>query len=47
MSNLERWDGVEGGMEVQEEGDISIPMAVSCYIYVRNQHTTVQQLSAN
>ena len=28
--NLEGWDGVGGGREVQEGGDISIPMADSC-----------------
>ena len=28
--NLERWDGVEGGREVQEGGNICIPMADSC-----------------
>ena len=28
--NLEGWDGVGGGREVQEERDIYIPMAVSC-----------------
>ena len=28
--NLEGWDGVGGGREVQEEGDICIPMADSC-----------------
>ena len=27
--NLEGWDGVEGGREVQEEGDICIHMADS------------------
>ena len=28
--NLEGWDGVVGGREVQEGGDIYIPMADSC-----------------
>ena len=28
--NLEGWDGEGGGTEVQEEGDIGIPMADSC-----------------
>ena len=28
--NLERWDREEDGREVQEEGDICIPMADSC-----------------
>jgi len=27
--NLDRWDGVGGEREVQEEGDICIPMADS------------------
>ena len=28
--NLEGWDGVGGGREVQEQGDIHIPLADSC-----------------
>ena len=28
--NLETQDGMEGGREVQEGGDIGIPMADSC-----------------
>ena len=28
--NLEVWDGVGGGREVQEEGDIGIPIVESC-----------------
>ena len=28
--NPEGWDGVEGGKEVQEGGDICIPIADSC-----------------
>ena len=28
--NLERWDGVRDGREVQKGGDICIPMADSC-----------------
>ena len=28
--NLKGWDGVGGGREVQEGGDICIPMADSC-----------------
>ena len=28
--NLEGWDGVGGGKEVQEGGDIRVPMADSC-----------------
>ena len=28
--NLEGWDGVEDGREVQKGGDICIPMADSC-----------------
>ena len=30
MDNLEGCDGDGGGREVQEEGDICIPMADSC-----------------
>ena len=29
-NNLEGWGGEEGGREVQEGGDIGIPMADSC-----------------
>ena len=28
--NLEEWSGVRDGREVQEEGNISAPMADSC-----------------
>ena len=28
--NLDRWDGVGGGREVQERGDIRMPMTNSC-----------------
>ena len=28
--SLEGWDGVGGGREVQEGGDVCIPMADSC-----------------
>ena len=28
--NLEGWDGVRGGKEVPEGGDICIPLADSC-----------------
>ena len=30
LKNLEGWDGVGGGREVQEGGDIGMPMAESC-----------------
>ena len=30
--NLEVWDGVGGGREMQERGKLHIPMADSCYI---------------
>ena len=36
--------GFGGEMEVQEEGDICISMADSCWIYGRNQHNIVKQL---
>ena len=29
--NLEKWEGVTGGREVQEGGDICTPMANSCW----------------
>ena len=29
-TNLEGWDGVGDGREVQKEGDMGIPMADSC-----------------
>jgi len=29
-NNLEQWDGEGGGREVQEGGDINIPIADSC-----------------
>ena len=28
--NLEGWDGVGGGREVQQGGDLCVPMADSC-----------------
>jgi len=28
--NIEEWDGIEGGREGQEGGNICIPMADSC-----------------
>ena len=37
--NLEGWDGVEGGREVQEEGDICIHMADSFW-YMAEINTT-------
>ena len=36
-----------GGREVQEGGDIGIPVADSWLMYGRNQHKTVKQLSIN
>ena len=30
-NNLEGWDGERGGKDVQEGGDIGIPMADSCW----------------
>ena len=30
FDNLEVWDGVGSGREVQEEGDICIPVSDSC-----------------
>ena len=34
--NLERWDGEGGGREVQEGGNICIPMADSCCSLTEN-----------
>ena len=39
--NLEAWDGVGDGREVQERGDICVPMTG------RKQHNIVKQLSSN
>ena len=45
--NLEEWDGVGGGREVQEGGDMYTPMADFMLLYGRNQHNIVKQLSSN
>ena len=42
--NLEGWDTVGSGTEIQEGGDIYIPIADSCD---RNQHSIVNQFSSN
>ena len=42
---LEDWDPVGGGREVQEWGDISIPVVM--LMYGRNQHDIVKKLSLN
>ena len=48
--NIDGWDGVEGGKEVQEGGAICIPVSES-YLYTcfcgRNQHSIVKQLFSN
>ena len=38
--NLEGWDGVGGGREVQKGGDICIPMADSC-CYMAETNTSM------
>ena len=38
--NLEGWDGVAGEWEVQEGGDIRIPMADSC-CYMAETNTII------
>ena len=43
--NLERWDGLGGGKEVQEGG--AICMADSCWCMAENQHDIVKQLFSN
>ena len=44
--NLEGWDGVEGGREVQEGGDICI-LTVDSRVYDRSQHNIIKQLPFN
>ena len=45
--NLEKWDGVGDGREVQKEGDRCIPMADSCWGLTENNKNPVKQLSFN
>ena len=42
--NLEGWDAEGGGREVQQGGDICVPVADSCG-YGRNQYNIGKQLS--
>ena len=44
--DLEEWDGVGAGREVQGRGDVCILVA-DHVDYDRNQHKTVKQLSSN
>ena len=44
--NLERWDGVGGEREVQEEGDMCISMVNSSCCMV-GTNTILKQLSSN
>ena len=37
--DIEGWDGVEGGMEVQEGGDLTILMADSCCCMAKTNTT--------
>ena len=37
--NLEGWDGVGGGMEVQEGGDMCIPVVGSCWCMAETNTT--------
>ena len=43
--NLEGWDGVGGGRELQEGGNMYIGKVDSCY--GRNQHNIIKQLFSN
>ena len=43
--NLEGWDGVGGGRELQEGGNMYIDKVDSCY--GRNQHNIIKQLFSN
>ena len=45
--NLEGWDGLGGGREVQEGGDVCIPVAESHGWHGRDQNNSVKQLSFN
>ena len=45
--NLERWDGVGDGREVQKRGDICIPMADFMLRFEIKQQNSVKQLSFN
>ena len=40
--NLERWDGEGGGRDVQEGGDIYIPMTDSCWCMAESHHNIVK-----
>ena len=44
--NLKRWEGVEGGREVQEAGDTCIPMD-DMLMYGRGQYNIGKQFSFN
>ena len=44
--NLEGWDGVGAGREVEEGRDICIPMADSCWCMAETNNI-VKQLSSN
>ena len=39
--NLEEWDGVRSGREVQERGEMCIPLADSCW-YMVETNTVLQ-----
>ena len=45
--NLEGWDGVGDGREVQEGGDVGIPVADFVLMHGRNQHNIVKQIFCN
>ena len=45
--NLEGWDGVGGGREVQEGEGIYVYLCWFMLMYDRNQHNFVKQLSSN
>ena len=45
--NLEGWDGVGGGGEVQEGGEHMCTCGWFTTLYGRSQHNVVKQLSSN
>ena len=45
--NLEVWDEAGDGRDVQEAGDMGIPVADSCWCLTKNPQNSVKKLSFN
>ena len=45
--NLERWYGEGDGREASEGGDMSVPMADSCWCMTKTTQDTVKQIAFN